>query len=225
MEINKIYCMDAKELLKEFPDSKRIVVITDPPYGIDYNPNWKKGNGSESDFNKIEGDNEPFNPEHLLRFENVIIFGSNYFSNKLPVGNWIIWDKRLSEKKDNMIGNPLEMAWYKSNKTSGEKIYRVLHGGVINADSIYGNNKKRLHPTQKPVKLFRMIIKDFTNENDLIIDPYCGSGTTAVACKQLNRNFICCDIKEEYVKIANQRLSQESLHLFQNSKCEGLQSD
>ena len=217
--------MDAKELLKSFPDSKRIVIITDPPYGINYIPTWKKWDGSECDFEKIEGDNKPFNPEHLLKYINLIIFGANYFSDKLPVGNWIVWDKRITEKKDKMIGNPFEMCWYRLNGFKGERIYRILHGGVINADSSRGNNQKRLHPTQKPVKLMLEIIKEFTKEGDLIIDPYCGSGSTLVACARLRREFIGCDINPEYCKIANERIQKELSQTKLEVKQEAMQSE
>ena len=72
----------------------------------------------------------------------------------------------------------------------------------------------RFHPTQKPVKLFRDIIRDFSEEGDLILDPFMGSGTTAIACKQLNRNFIGFEISKEYCDIARKRLSQANLNTF-----------
>jgi site-specific DNA-methyltransferase (adenine-specific) len=74
---------------------------------------------------------------------------------------------------------------------------------VVNAD---GHNSPRFHPTQKPVFLVTAIIRDFTKENDIILDPFLGSGTTAVACQNLHRNFIEIDISEESCKIAEQRL-------------------
>ena len=68
-----------------------------------------------------------------------------------------------------------------------------------------------MHPTQKPVKLFRNIIKDNTNEGDLVLDCFMGSGTTAVACNQLGRNFIGFEISQEYVDICNKRLEQGNI--------------
>ncbi len=78
-----------------------------------------------------------------------------------------------------------------------------------------------LHPTEKPVELFRYLIKTFTNEGDLVLDNCGGSGTTAVACKQTNRNFILIEKEQKYVDIANKRLEQGNLNtLFQNKKNE-----
>ncbi len=71
---------------------------------------------------------------------------------------------------------------------------------------------KRQHPTQKPVDLMRWCLVKFSNENDLILDCFAGSGTTLRACKDLNRRFIGIEISEDYVKIANQRLAQDVLN-------------
>jgi len=71
----------------------------------------------------------------------------------------------------------------------------------------YRRVKPELHPTQKPVNLIKKIIRSATEENDTVLDPFIGSGTTAVACKQLNRNFIGIEINPDYVEIANRRLA------------------
>ena len=67
-------------------------------------------------------------------------------------------------------------------------------------------DKKRLHPTQKPVALFEYLIKTYTNEGDLVLDNCAGSGTTGVACKNINRNFILIEKEPEYIDIINKRL-------------------
>ena len=71
--------------------------------------------------------------------------------------------------------------------------------------------EKRYHPTQKPVALIRWILNKYTRENDIVLDPFCGSGSILVACKQLNRRFIGIDKESKYCKIARMRLAQESL--------------
>jgi len=176
--------------------------ITDPPYGIDYNPNWKKWDGSESEFNKIHGDDEKFNPSVFFFYDTVVLFGAAYFSDVLPIGGWICWDKRLDAIKDNMIGSPFELAWFKSASTTRKSIMiRVLHGGVVNADSAYGNNEKRVHPTQKPIEVMRQIILAVTQENDVVLDPFIGSGSTLLACERVNRKCIGFEIEPEYVNM------------------------
>lgn len=83
---------------------------------------------------------------------------------------------------------------------------------IITVSNAIQDNKE--HSTQKPVELFRYLIKTYTNEGELVLDNCIGSGTTAVACKQANRNFIGIELNKEYVDVANQRLKQGNLHAF-----------
>ena len=200
--------------MKQIPDGSVDAVITDPPYGINYQPVWKKWDGSPSNYSPVIGDDVPFNPAPFLGFPTVVLFGANNFSDKLPLGGWLCWDKRLDAKKDKMFGSSFELAWYRSSHTKAKtKMIRVLHGGVINADSKHGNNEKRLHPTQKPVVLMERIIEAFTRPGDTILDPFMGSGTTGVACVNLRRGFIGIEINEEYFEIAKKRIEDASAQL------------
>ena len=204
----KLYLGDCLDFMRSMPDKCVDAVITDPPYGIGYLLKCKKYNGKLSNFKSIINDDADFDPRPFLAFSTVVLFGANYYSDKLPVGGWICWDKRLDEKKDRMIGSSFELAWFKSiNTTAKSKMIRVLHGGVINADSTHGNNEKRVHPMQKPVEVFKRIILAMTKEGDTILDPFMGSGTTGVACVQTGRNFIGREIDEGYFKIAEQRIA------------------
>ena len=101
-----------------------------------------------------------------------------------------------------MLGSSFELAWV-DVRSGYYKTYRVLHGGVVNADSKEG---ARFHPTQKPVLLMKKIIIDYTEKDALILDPFLGSGTTAVACKELDRRFIGIEKEPKYVAIAKERL-------------------
>ncbi|MEK9207490.1 MAG: site-specific DNA-methyltransferase, partial [Patescibacteria group bacterium] len=91
-----------------------------------------------------------------------------------------------------------EMAWVKTGKRI--RIFKE-----------YSANQIKLHPTQKPQELMRWCVANYSKENDIILDPFLGSGTTAVAAKQLNRRFIGCEISEKYCEIARQRLRQDVL--------------
>lgn len=210
--INKIICADCLDILKQLPDKCVDLVLTDPPYGICYN-NKKLSRKSHSDFKDIENDNGELDYCFLIKelervAKTVIVFGASCFFTSGCFnhnrGRWICWDKRTTELADNAFGSTFELAW--TNKTSGyEKIYRVMHGGVINAD---GPNTPRIHPTQKPVILFEKILIDYSNENDLVLDCFSGSGTTAVACHNLKRRFICIEKDPEYWKASCERLEQ-----------------
>ena len=200
---HRLYCGDFY-LFKEF--IKADALITDPPYGIDYTPDWRKWDGSMSNFRKIQGDDRKFNPEMFLSYPTVVLFGAAYFSDLLPVGGWICWDKRLDEEKDLMVGSSFELAWFKSSATQRKSLMiRVLHGGVVNADSTIGNNEKRYHPTQKPVQVMAQIISSLTKKSDTILDPFIGSGSTILACEKIERTCIAFEIDPEYVKIAISR--------------------
>lgn len=198
-------CASAYDFLK----NEATAIITDPPYGIDYNPDWKKWDGTESNFKKIEGDAEEFDPRPFLNRDTVVLFGANYFTRHLPTGGWLCWDKRLKDELDDMIGSPFELAWFKSAATKKSSIMvRVLHGGVVNADSIHGNNQKRFHPTQKPIVLMEEIIKKTTKEKETICDPFCGSGTTLLAAENTGRTCIAYEVDPAYCNIILSRFKE-----------------
>jgi len=139
--------------------------------------------------------------------ENIMVFGKNKIIYN-PI-KWLISDNKRDKR--NTINNPI------TNKTChlGEiKRVRNKDDGTRYPKSILKINKsinKNIHPTQKPVALFEYLIKTYTNENDLVLDNCLGSGTTAVACQNLKRNFIGIEISKEYCKIAEERLKQKPL--------------
>lgn len=196
-----VYHGDCRDVLPTLP--KVDLVLTDPPYGIGYVP-YHEG---AQQFAPLAGDQFPFDPAHLLciNASEWIIWGGNNFANSLPKGGWLCWDKRVSEAADKMHGSPFELAW--CSRTSLYKIFRIQHGGAINAD---GTGVRRKHPTQKPIGLMAGCIAIFP-ESFLVLDPYMGSGTTLVAAKNLRRQAIGIEIEERYCEIAAERLSQDLL--------------
>jgi len=199
-----LYLGDCMDILPTLP--KVDAVITDPPYGMNYKPEkWKKYSGEKSEWMPIHGDDKKFNPAPFLNYDDVILWGFNYYSDLLPVGALLIWDKRCNESGDKMYGSSIESAWMKNQ--SGTRIKRLLHGGVVNADSAYGNNEKRVHPTQKPIALMAWCIEQAGNPQT-ILDPFMGSGTTGVAAIQLGRKFIGIEREPKYFDIAVKRIEQ-----------------
>jgi hypothetical protein len=191
-----LICENTYEVAKRV---KCDALISDPPYGIDYRPDWNKWDGSASDYKRVLGDQEPFDPSPFLIHPTVLLFGANYFSDRLPLGGWLCWDKRTREELDSMAGSPFELAWYRSQHTAKRSIMvRVQHGGVVNADSENGNNDKRMHPTQKPVELMRQILISLTRAEETVFDPFLGSGSTLIACEETNRICIGCEIETDY---------------------------
>jgi len=199
-----IYHGDCRDVLPKLNPVD--LVLTDPPYGID----WKGHGGSTRIWSGMENDTGDLDLRPILGMTcAVIAFGANNYPDQLPhSGRWICWDKRtIDGAADGMLGSPFELAW--SNQTSGfDRMIRVLHGGVVNAD-----RGKRVHPTQKPLAVFRQIILWYSSEGCIILDPFMGSGTTLRAAKDLGRKAIGIEIEERYCEIAVKRLAQEVLSL------------
>ena len=146
---------------------------------------------------------EVFN-EILRVGKKVIIFGGNFFTDKLPVnGHWLVWDKVGGIDFKSPFSD-CELAWTNLPRTSVMK-YVVIQQGFL------AEEKQRFHPTQKPVNLMESILSDYSNENELVLDCFSGAGATLIACQRIKRNFIGIDISEKYCKIARERLKQKTL--------------
>lgn len=198
---------DCLDVMRTLEAGSVDAVVTDPPYGI----GWAGHNGSEREWRDLDNDDGSLDLRPILNMPcTVIAFGANNYPEQLPHrGRWICWDKRIVEKSDRMLGSPFELAWI--NKTSGfGRMYRVMHGGVVNAD---GGNVKRVHPTQKPLTLMKRLILDYTTPGDTILDPFMGSGTTGVACVQTGRNFIGIELDKGYFSIAQRRIAEAQMQM------------
>ena len=204
LEINKIHCGDCLELLKEIPDNSIDLVITDPPYGMFFQSNHRAVKHL-----KIEGDNElPIEAiNHCIR----IAKNACYIFCR--------WDNLKDMPKPKSV-----LCWVKNNWSMGDLEHE--HGRQWEAicfypkeghefikripDVIFSERTgNELHPTEKPIKLIRTLIK--ANKGKVVLDPFIGSGTTAVACIQSERDFIGIEIEPKYVEIANQRIEQKPL--------------
>jgi site-specific DNA-methyltransferase (adenine-specific) len=203
LELDKIYNMDCLEGMKEIEDKSIDLIITDPPYGKKAS---KGTNGFGTAKNRRyvgEWDNnipskEIFN-EMLRISKNVIVFGGNYFAHILPPSNhWVVWDK----KGDIAFKNPFadcELIYTNFNKPI-KKIVFKQQGFITDSKDI------RYHPTQKPSELLQILIERYSKENDIILDCFIGSGSTAIACINTNRRFIGFELDTGYFNIANERI-------------------
>ena len=213
LPINQIIQGDCLEVMRGWPDKCVDLIVTDPPYGIDWpadngrfcggtaESKKHRGAGTRS-YPKIVGDDKPFDPRPLLRFGRAVIFGWNHFADKLPPGTTLVWLKRNDDAFGTFLSDA-EIAWYSEG-----------HGVYCKRDlSNNGITDERAHPTQKPLPLIRWIIDKYSEPDDLILDPFAGSGTTLVAAKQLGRRYIGIEIEPKYVAICKERLKQEQLDL------------
>jgi site-specific DNA-methyltransferase (adenine-specific) len=202
-------CLQILPQLKLTPGA----IITDPPYGIDIRPGLQNMPGQNfQNHPKVTGDDAPFNPGHLLTYDcPMILWGANNFAGRLPDSNaWIVWDKRDGLEPDAFFGDA-ELAW--SNLTGGPRIVRFpwASGSQRQADG-------RWHGTQKPVAVMRWCIDRISwitgpaklrSWGGVVLDPYCGSGTTLCAAAKLRRPAIGIEIEERYCEVAALRLSQK----------------
>lgn len=192
---------------------KAKLLLTDPPYGIDVVQNRRVGGGGALHFGgkvgkRVESStyipiaNDDTTDTARANYdvastctENQIIFGGNYFTDFLPPSRcWIVWDKQNT-------GNfaDAELAWTSFDR--GVKLYHFLWNGLCREGSREVEGKTRVHPTQKPVGMLADILKDFSEENDSVLDCFGGSGSTLIACEQLNRKCYMCELDPHYIDV------------------------
>jgi len=198
-----IYHADCRDVLPTVDPADVGLLLTDPPYGIDYVP-------VKSTWAKIAGDNEPFDPAPMLEYDRCVLWGANYFADRLPPGGWVIWSKAQDNRWLVASANhrsTAEVAW--TNVTDKVLLYNCFWMG----SPLYRKSERgtSLHPTQKPVEIMRWIIERWTDPGDLILDPYMGSGPIAAAAYQLGRRYIGIELVQEYCDAAVNRLAQPTL--------------
>jgi len=188
-------------------------VVTDPPYGARFNTDSRRFSGGKRDLQRgpgrndrlIVGDDEDFDPAPWLAFPEVILWGSNFYAARLPVGSSLLWLKKHPEHYGSFLSDA-EIGWQKG----GCGVY-ALHAPDSN-----GRRRMELsgdpfgiesaHPTQKPVALMQWCLQRI--DGQVILDPFMGSGTTGVACARLGRSFIGIEIEPRYFDIACRRIEQ-----------------
>lgn len=213
-----IYHGDCREILPHLP--KVDLVLTDPPYGIQMASGFgdggisfggkhrsEKGGGIltrtyDDDWDDVRPGETTFQMI-LAQCEHAIIFGGNYFADILPKStHWLVWDKLQTMPSF----SDCELAWTNVNRKSVKK-------KVIEWNGLIGKERERFHPTQKPVELMIWCIEQYSEPGQLILDPFGGSGTTALAAKNTGRRCISIEAEEKYVQVTAKRLAQAVLAL------------
>ena len=204
--LGKIHNCDCLEFMKQLPDKCVDLVLTDPPYGIGASGKSFINGTSKTPkeyYADICWDTKPPDFvvfEQIFRIsKNSIIWGGNYFMGLPPCRCFLVWDKTIH-------GNSYadcEMAW-----TSFNKVARIKALNMVEC-----NMDGRVHPTQKPERLFKWCLNNNSEEGMIIFDPFMGSGTTAVACERLGRKWFGCELEPKYCEIANKRIEAERAQL------------
>lgn len=193
------------------PSIQADALISDPPYGINFQHSGKSSKSAKwhrVNRRKIIGDNKPFNALPFVNFPFVALFGAEHFANQLKRGHLLSWDKRGTPPrgpKNNFID--AEFVWL--NKRASRNAVTHLWKGVCRdmAEEDKFGNKKRWHVSQKPVRVLRHLIEVAQLKPDsLIIDPFMGSGSTAIAAMKSGHRFVGIDKSKVHFKTAKARV-------------------
>jgi len=209
---HRLMCGDStkRENVEKLMNGKKAdMVFTDPPYGIDLDADYSKmpstrklGNKT---YDKLINDNKPFDFQLFswINCDEQIWWGANYYAKTLPEGgSWYVWDKRVEEKFDRMFGSAFEIAWSKTkHKQEIARFNNTLFSGEVDA-------RGKVHPTQKPTKLCGWFIGKLSQEGNIILDLFGGSGSTLIACEQLDRTCYMMELDPKYVDVIRKRYAK-----------------
>ena len=220
---------DSDQVAKLMNGQKADMVFTDPPYGMHLDTDYSKlpdsnRMGKAKNYDNVKGDNDDFTNELINTIfacfnecKEIFIWGADYFAELIPNkndGSWIVWDKRVEEKFDKMIGSAFELCWSKSkHQRKIARFNNTLFSGEQDA-------KNKVHPTQKPIKLASWFLEQWSEKDNLIADLYLGSGTTMVAAHQLNRKCYGMELDPKYCQVIVDRMHKldPSLEIKINGK-------
>lgn len=203
-----IYHADCRDVLPSLPPVD--LVLTDPPYGINYKPQRSLGKCKKWQFQRpfesVTNDALPFDPAPLLGYSRLILWGANHYASRLPdSGGWLVWDKkRGASLSQGFASSDAELAW--TNVGGMVRLFPYMWTGLCRDGEI----GEHYHPTQKPIALMKWCL-EFYPKAQTVCDPFMGSGTTLRAAKDLGRKAIGIEIEEKYCEIAANRLRQEVL--------------
>ena len=185
---HRIICGDSTDItvIDRLMDGvKADMVMTDPPYGINAEK-MTMGSGAKEFYRGKDWDSErPDISIALTLADNICIWGGNYFTDVLPISNdWLVWHK----KNDGLSFSECELAW----TNFGRNIRHISH---------HWGNEKKLHVTMKPIEVIAWAIQQAKEKAEVIVDLFGGSGSTLIACEQLNRKCYMCELDPKYIDV------------------------
>jgi len=212
---------DCMAVMREYPDAHFDIAICDPPYGIGWSQEFqvmsagirKDGtqrkmeewsNPRPKQYASKKWDDAAPGREYFVELRRVskkqIIWGGNYFTEHLPPsGGWVVWEKGVP---DGMSLSQCELAW--TNCLNSVRLVRLLWAGYKKCEET-----SRVHPTQKPVKLYSWLLNRYAEKGMKILDTHLGSGSSAIACAQFGCEMVGCEIDAEYYATAVERIGRE----------------
>lgn len=201
--MNEAYLIDCMEYMRTLPDKAFDLAVVDPPYGVNRFLNNQQTRlnkyGSMETANDLKPTKEYF--EQLFRVsKNQIVFGYNHLSDLLPsTKEFIFWYKH--QPVDTYSDG--ELAWTSFTKTA--KCFDYPFWGSKGAD-----RDGRIHPTQKPVALYKWILSRYAKPGDKILDTHLGSGSSRIAAYDMGFDFVGCEIDKEYFDLQEKRFAEHT---------------
>ena len=211
----QLYNGDCLELMKNIPDGSVDLVLTDPPYGMDFQSHFRKEMYSKIGNDKVLDWLESYVDEcfRILKDNTAVYFFCSWHNvdifkqaieKKFKIKNILIWEKNNTSMGDlkGSYAPKYEMVIFAHKG-------RKLLNGFRYADVIKANRTgNKVHPTEKPVDLLELFIKNSSNENEVVFDGFMGSGSCGIACINTNRNFIGIELDKRYFDIAEKRINE-----------------
>lgn len=199
--------IDCMEYMAGLPDKAFELAIVDPPYGIgaDVRQNksaecGRESNGGRWKSYKISSWDEGIPTDNYFTelsrvSRRQIIWGANYFNLRHP--GVVVWDKG-------------ENGTLPQGEVAGASFNTFKIFKMCRADAYINNGSEKIHPTQKPVKLYEWLLKNYAKPGDRILDTHLGSGSSAIACHYAGHDFVGCEIDQDYYKAACERFDRET---------------
>lgn len=218
VELLNIDCM---EYMKTLPDKAFDLAIVDPPYGLGETAKRAKQRVPKTQSKKWANrrapeyggsetwDDKPPTDNYFSELERVsksrIIWGANHFGHMPPSSGWIVWYKKRFDEINDFSDAELAYSSFKK----GCRLFHLpwIGFGAVNA----GEN--RIHPTQKPVKLYKWLLQNYAKQGDRILDTHLGSGSSAIAAHYGGFDFVGCELDKDYYNAACKRFEQATAQL------------
>jgi site-specific DNA-methyltransferase (adenine-specific) len=218
MPISEVFNIDCMECMAQYPDKYFELAIVDPPYGIgeDGLKNHSRGKATKATlYTPKSWDSSAPKKDYfiqLLRISKyVIVWGANHFIENIPYANsssWIVWDKQNGH---NDFAD-CELAY--TNHNTAVRKFTFRWAGMLQGDM--KNKEIRVHPTQKPIKLYKWILTNYAKPGDKILDTHLGSGSSRIAAYDMGFDFVGFELDKEYFDASCKRFDtfKQQLKLF-----------
>ena len=214
------YNMDCMKGMREFPDKYFDLAIVDPPYGGVTKGGYMKNKISggvarnRNDYHLAlwsqDAPNQDYWDELFRVSNNQIIWGGQYYASFFNDSQcWVVWDK---EKPEGVHYADVELAYTSFDEAA--KIFRFQWNGMLQGDM--KNKEQKIHPTQKPVRLYTWLLDKFAKQGDKILDTHVGSASSLIACERLGFQYVGFEIDEVYYRLATERLEKERAQIKWN---------